>query len=227
MKQAVPQRVGSIGSPDASVHAGAPADAASEIALLERLRAGEEAAFEELTASAAGRMLSIARKMMPCDADAEEAVQDAFLAAFRAMDRFDGRAKLTTWLHQITVNACRMKLRAKRRRPERRIEDLLPTFLPDGHQTRPALPWRAADAPALESSELQSLVREKMQELPEQYRTVLILRDVEGLNTDEAATALGVTLDTIKTRLHRARQALKTLLDPYFIEQSQSPSSLR
>ncbi|MGH7243596.1 MAG: RNA polymerase sigma factor [Phycisphaerales bacterium] len=192
-------------------------EATSDSALLARLRAGEDAAFEELTALAAGRMLSLARRMMPSEADAEEAVQDAFLNAFRAIKTFDGRAKLTTWMHQITVNACLMKLRAKRRRPEKSIDGLLPEFVSDGHQKNPAGAWRAAESDNLDSAELRQIVRAKMEELPEQYRAVLILRDVEGLDTEETAAVLGVTLDTVKTRLHRARQALKTLMDPYFV----------
>ena len=90
-----------------------------DAALLARLRRKDEAAFDELVDAAAGRMLSVARKMMPTEADAEDAVQDAFLSAFKSLERFDGRSKLTTWLHQITVNACLMKLRSKRRRPEK------------------------------------------------------------------------------------------------------------
>jgi len=191
-------------------------EATRDATLLARLRAGENAAFEELTVLAAGRMLSIARRMMPNEADAEEAVQDAFLNAFRALPKFDGRAKLTTWLHQITVNACLMKLRAKRRRPERSIEDLLPAFVADGHQKNPAGAWSDEAPRNLESSEFREIVKLKLEELPEQYRAVLVLRDVEGLDTEETATVLGVTLDTVRTRLHRARQALKTLLDPYF-----------
>jgi len=191
-------------------------EAGRDAALLRRLRAGEDAAFDELTAIAAGRMLSIARRMMPNEADAEEAVQDACLNAFRALPKFDGRARLTTWLHQITVNACLMKLRARRRRPERSIEDLLPAFVADGHQKNPAGAWTDQSPRALETSELREIVKMKLEELPEQYRAVLILRDVEGLDTEETATVLNVTLDAVRTRLHRARQALKTLLDPYF-----------
>lgn len=213
MNQAAP-RVSDRDSPSVSADAIAPLD---ESDLISRLRAGEDAAFEELTALAAGRMLSIARRMMPCEADAEEAVQDAFLNAFRAIEHFDGRAKLTTWMHQITVNACLMKLRAKRRRPEKSIEAWLPAFHSDGHQKSPAGLWRTAPSDGVESSELRQLIRAKMDEIPEQYRTVLVLRDVEGLDTEEAASVLGVTLDTVKTRLHRARQALKALLDPYFV----------
>ncbi|MBX3379010.1 MAG: sigma-70 family RNA polymerase sigma factor [Phycisphaeraceae bacterium] len=189
-----------------------------ESEFLQRLRAGEERAFDELTDLAAGRMLAVARKMMPNEADAEEAVQDAFLNAFKGLSAFDGRSKLTTWLHQITVNACLMKMRSKRRRPETSIESLLPAFQADGHQVRPSERWVEVDRSTLESSEIKSLIRAKMEELPEQYRAILMLRDISGLDTEETAQTLGVTLDTVRTRLHRARQALKTLLDPYFEE---------
>lgn len=189
-----------------------------EAAMLARLRAKDEAAFDELVDAAAGRMLSVARKMMSTEADAEDAVQDAFLSAFKSLDRFDGRSKLTTWLHQITVNACLMKLRSKRRRPEKSMDALLPEFVADGHQKEPQKRWHAEGSGGIEQDEVRALVRSRIEELPEQYRVVLVLRDVEGLDTEETAAVLGVTLDTVRTRLHRARQALKTLLDPYFAE---------
>lgn len=189
-----------------------------EATMLARLKSKDEAAFDELVDAAAGRMLAVARKMMPTEADAEDAVQDAFLSAFKSLERFDGRSKLTTWLHQITVNACLMKLRSKRRRPEKSMDALLPEFVNDGHQKEPQKRWHTEASGGIEEKELHALVRSRIEELPEQYRVVLVLRDVEGLDTEETAAVLGVTLDTVRTRLHRARQALKTLLDPYFVE---------
>lgn len=183
--------------------------------LLARLRAGEEQAFDELVRIAAGRMLAVARQMLDREQDAQDAVQEAFLSAFRSLERFDGRSKLTTWLHRIVVNACLMRLRTQRRKPERPISDLLPRFLEDGHQETPCSPWSDAEASGLEQRELRHLVRAKIAELPEAYRVVLVLRDIEGVDTDATAKLLELTPAAVKTRLHRARQALRELLSPH------------
>ena len=190
----------------------------AEANLVARLKVGEDRAFDELVASAGGRMLAVARRMMGREEDAQDAVQDAFLSAFKSLDRFDGRAQLTTWLHRITVNACLMKLRSQRRRPEKTMDDLLPQFLEDGHQKTDSRPWKPIEESGIERSEVRDLVRAKIAELPESYRVVLMLRDIEELDTDETAQLLGMSTAAVKTRLHRARQALRTLLDPCFAE---------
>lgn len=184
--------------------------------LLDRLRTGDETAYREFVEANAGRMLSVARRMLRSDEDARDALQDAFLSAFRALPGFEGNARLSTWLHQIVVNACLMKLRTRRRKPETPIEDLLPRFYPDGHRIDPGPAWKADQAVDLESRETRLIVRACINRLPEQYRTVLLLRDIEGLSTGEAAEALETTPEAVKMRLHRARQALRTLLHPHF-----------
>ena len=191
---------------------------ASESRLLARVRAGEDAAFDELVLLAGGRMLAVARRMMVCEEDAQDCVQDAFLSAFRSLDRFDGRSQLTTWLHRITVNACLIKLRSQRRRggPERSIDEFLPTFLEDGHQAKNTPAWNRSASSGIETAEVREFVRAKIGELPEQYRVVLILRDIEELSTEQTAEALELTVNAVKTRLHRARQALRALLEPHF-----------
>lgn len=187
--------------------------------LLERLRAGDDEAFDLLVRTAGGRMLAVARRMLDREHDAQDAVQEAFLSAFRSLDRFDGRSMLTTWLHRITLNCCLMKIRSRRRKPERSIEDMLPQFLADGHQVRPTHSWKPEESSGIEQAELRDLVRSKVAELPEQYRVVLVLRDIEQMSTEATAEALGMTVSGVKTRLHRARQALRGLLDPFFQNQ--------
>lgn len=186
--------------------------------LLDSLRRGEDAAFAELMQAYGGRLLAVARRMLRSEEDARDAVQEAFLSAFRALDGFQGDARLSTWLHRITVNACLMRLRTRRRKPEEPIDDLLPTFLEDGHQAQPAAAWREAGDDALERRQTRELVRSCIDRLPEGYRTILVMRDVEELDTEETARLLGLTPSAVKTRLHRARQALRTLLDPHFRE---------
>lgn len=207
---------GSRSGADADADRGEPDDRL----LLERLRAGDERAFDELVRTAGGRMLALARRMLPREEDARDCVQEAFLHAFRSLDRFDGRSRLTTWLHRIAVNACLMRLRSQRRRPEQSLDALLPRFRGDGHQERDTTPWKPPQESGIEREEVRDLVRARIRELPEQYRVVLLLRDIEGLDTDETAAMLGTTAAAIKTRLHRARQALRSLLEPHFTEGS-------
>ncbi len=186
-----------------------------EAALLERLRAGEEAAFEELARAYGGRLLAVARRFLASEEDARDAVQDAFLSAFRSLDRFQGDSRVSTWLHRIVVNAALMKLRTRRRKPELPIEELLPGFLEDGHLARPAVEWEKTADVLTERKEIRGLVHESIQQLPESYRTVLLLRDIEELDTEQTARLVGISANAVKTRLHRARQALRGLLEPH------------
>ncbi len=192
--------------------AAAPPDDAT---LLSGLRAGDDAAYELLVRSHTPRMLAVARRFLRSEEDARDAVQDAFLSAFRSIDRFEGDSRVSTWLHRIVVNASLMKLRTRRRKPERSIEDLMPGFLEDGHLEQPASEWGKLPEDAAAQRELRELLLAKIHELPEGHRTVLMLRDIEELDTDETAKALDLTSGAVKTRLHRARIALRGLLEPH------------
>jgi len=193
------------------------ADAArnSELILLARLRQQDEVACEELVRSQSGRLLSVARRILRNEEDARDAVQEGFMSAFRALPDFNGQSRLSTWLHRIVVNAALMKIRTRTRRPEKPIDDLLPRFLDDGHHAEPTSDWMSANE-LIEQRETRERVRAAIDQLPESYRTVLVLRDIEELDTSETACALGLTPNTVKIRLHRARQALARLLEPTF-----------
>jgi RNA polymerase sigma-70 factor (ECF subfamily) len=186
-----------------------------ELSLLAALRAGDETAFERVVRLYSPRLLAVARRILRNEEDARDAVQDAFLSAFKSLESFSGQSRLSTWLHRIGVNAALMKIRSKQRKPERPISDLLPRFLEDGHPAEPAVPWEPAEK-ILERQETKALVRRSIDELPESYRTVLLLRDIEELDTEQTADLMGVSSGVVKTRLHRARQALRTLLDAHF-----------
>ena len=173
-------------------------------------------AFEELVRRYSGRLLRAARRVLDSEEDARDALQDAFVAAFRALDDFEATARLSTWLHRIVINASLMKLRTRRRHPEEPIEPLLPLFAEDGHHAAAAAAWDEGADSAVQRAETRAMVREAIQRLPETYRTVLLMRDIEDVDTPETARLLGVTTGVVKTRLHRARQALRTLLDAQF-----------
>lgn len=166
-------------------------------------------AFENIIRSHGGRLLATARRILGPDEDAaRDAVQDAFLSAHRSLSRFRADASLSTWLHRIVVNAALMRRRSRQRRRETSIEDLLPTFSDDGrHAATTPSPERV-----LEQAQLRGAVRACIDRLPDTYRTIILLRDIEDLTTEEAARALGISTNAVKVRLHRARQALLTLI---------------
>ena len=184
--------------------------------LLAQMRIGNEAAFAEFVRLHSGRMLAVARRILRDDEAAADAVQEGFLSAFQSLDRFAGQSSIATWLHRIVVNTSLNKLRSRARRPEILIDDLLPKFDQTGHHVEPVNRWSEAPDEPLQREELREQIREAIDRLPEDYRIVVLLRDIEGLDTDQSAELLQVTTAVIKTRLHRARLALRKLLEPLF-----------
>jgi RNA polymerase sigma-70 factor (ECF subfamily) len=188
--------------------------ASEDAALLARIRAGDEDACATLVRRHGGRMFAVARRLLRSEDDSADAVQDAFLSAFRSLGEFAGGAALGTWLHRIVVNACLSKLRARTRRPEVPIDEFLPPFDETAHHDRPVRSWQEQALTRLTRAETRAQVRACIDRLPESYREVLLLRDIDEFDTDQTAQLLGVTPGAVKTRLHRARQALRTLLEP-------------
>jgi RNA polymerase sigma-70 factor, ECF subfamily len=185
----------------------------SEEERLAALQAGRPGSFEDLVRRETGPMLAVARRILHSEADARDAVQDAFRSAFEGIARFEQRAKISTWLHRIVLNAALMRLRSGRRRPERPIEDLLPAFDETGAWSSSPSWHSSAIETELDAQRTRALVRACIRRLPETSRTVLLLRDIEDLDTDETAAMLGVSPNAVKVRLHRARQALRTLIE--------------
>ena len=181
-------------------------------ALLAALRAGHEWAFETMVRLYGGRLLAVARRFTRNDADAQDVLQSAYLSAFRALSDFEGACQLSTWLHRIVVNTALMTLRSRRRKPEESIDVLLPAFQEDGHHVEQFSEWSAPADQLMERKETRATVRACIEQLPENYRAVLVLRDIEELSTQEVAEMLTMTPTAVKVRLHRARQALSTLL---------------
>ncbi len=182
------------------------------------LAIGDEQAVSRFVAEHAPRLLQVARRLLACEEDARDAVQDAFTAAVRSIDSFDGQSQLSTWLHRIVVNAALMRLRARQRRPEVSIESLLPEFYDDGHRVEPRRAWAATASELLERRETRQLLERLLAEIPDEDRTVLVLRDIEGLDTRQTAEHLATSEGAVKTRLHRARAAMRTLLEQAMLE---------
>ena len=191
-------------------------DAASETVLVERLREGDASALEALMERYASRVFRVARGIARTDADAEEVVQDVFLALARKIDSFEGRAQLSTWIYRVATNAALLKRRGKRVQLEVSLEEHLPTFKEDGHRDGPRdyllADWSRTPEAELLDGEARTVLARAIDQLSDTYRAVLILRDVEELSNEETARILGESVGSVKSRLHRARMALREQL---------------
>ncbi len=197
-----------------------------EQALLAGLRAGSDDAFDTLVRTTSARLLAVARRIVGSEEDARDVLQEAYTSAFKALGRFEGQAKLSTWLHRIVVNTALMRLRTRKRKPEEPIDPLLPAFKDDGHRAQGAVAWADGADVALERAETRAFVRAQIDKLPDTYRTVLLLRDIEELSTSEVASMLSTSENAVKIRLHRARQALRALLDERFGQTASDPQGV-
>ena len=195
--------------------------------LVTRLRAGDETAYELMVRTYGGRLLAVARGLLRHDEDAQDCLQSAYISAFKGLRTFKGDCQLSTWLHRIVVNTALMKLRTRRRKPEESIEPLLPTYLEDGHHAEDFGEWAVQADRLLEEKETRSIVRAAIAELPESYRTVLILRDIEERSTEDVATQLACSSNAVKIRLHRARQALGTVLRTQSLRNSAATAGIQ
>jgi len=164
----------------------------------------------------ASRVFRVARGIARTDADAEEVVQDVFLALARKIGSFEGRAQLSTWIYRVATNAALLKRRGKRVQVEVSLEEHLPSFKEDGHRDGPRdyvlAEWSRTPEAELLDGEARTVLARAIDQLPDTYRAVLILRDVEELSNEETARILGESVGSIKSRLHRARMALREQL---------------
>ena len=183
---------------------------------LEAVLAGDRAAFEQLVRHESPRLFRVIIRIVRDDDEARSVMQETFLQAFQRLSTFRREAKLTTWLYAIGINLARASLRKTRRYAtleEADIERLQPPFT-KGMYARTYDAWNPQKL--AERSERQRLVRRAIDQLPEAYRLVIVLRDLEQLSTAEAARMLKISEGALRVRLHRARQALRALLETHF-----------
>ena len=186
----------------------------NEDALLAALEAGDNEAFSHLVRTYGPRMLATARRLLRDKEAAQEALQDAFLSVHRSISRFERRSSLATWLQRIVTNAALMKLRSKGRLQECAFDDVLPKFDDLGYLIGPCTMTDESVDQLMERAAVRKLVRESIDRLPDGHRTILLLRDIEGFATAEVAEFLEISTNAAKVRLHRARLALRKLLEP-------------
>jgi RNA polymerase sigma-70 factor (ECF subfamily) len=189
----------------------APATQVDDAALVQRVLAGEATSFELLMRRYNQRLYRVARSMLRDSAEAEDALQDAWLSAFQAMGNFRGEASLATWLSRVVVNQCLARLRRQARR-----DNIVPMVSMGGPEDEEyaAMPTTETDTPdkALVRSELRAVLERKLDELPEAFRTVFVLRCVEELSVEETARCLDIPEATVRSRHFRARSMLRESL---------------
>ncbi len=188
------------------------ADGRDEAQMIASILAGNSHEFHDLIRPYERSVYIMALSLLHNEADAEDAAQETFLKAFRSLARFRGDAKFSTWLISIALNEARSRLRSRK---NVKIDSL--DEAPDGPgHVSPALlrDWREIPSEALERQEVRLLLQDAVTDLPPIYRDVFMLRDIEELSVNESAEALGITVASVKVRLHRARLMLQKKLAP-------------
>jgi RNA polymerase sigma-70 factor (ECF subfamily) len=184
--------------------------------LVESLRREEPEAAERLVERYGDRAYRLAMRITGLNEDAEEAAQDALWTAARKIQMFKGESAFGSWLYRITANAAYQKLRTRRQKSsEIALEDVLPSLDGDGHHFEPMDDWsNRVDERALQG-ELRQVLTEAIDALPPDYRTALVLHDVEGVSNPDIAEALGISLPAVKSRVHRSRLFVRKRLSEY------------
>lgn len=187
-----------------------------DLSLIEKINAGDYQAFEALVNRYEGKVYRLAIRMLRNPEDAQDALQETFLQVYRGLKTFEGRSNFSTWLFRLATNVCLMKIRHRETEPSAMLplEDYLPQHeegkFPSIHE------WPEKPEEILLTKESREKMMEALGKLPAEYRAVFILRDIEGFSNQEAGEALGISVAAVKSRLHRARIALRGMLAEYF-----------
>jgi RNA polymerase sigma-70 factor (ECF subfamily) len=183
--------------------------AEDESALIERLKTGDQEAFEAIFNLYSPKLYNVAQRILGELADTEEVIQDVFWTVYRKAETFRGAAQFSTWLYRLTVNAALGKLRSRKSR-EIDYDEFLPKFKDDGHHlVRPVVDWSDSLEEKYAKREMQQLLTNALEQLKPVDRSIVVLSDVEGLSDREIAAALDLTVPAVKTRIHRARLFLR------------------
>jgi RNA polymerase sigma-70 factor (ECF subfamily) len=185
-----------------------------DVALVERVRGGDVGAYDALVRKYERQVFRIAQHITQNREDAEDVTQDAFLKAYEKLEQFQGNSKFYTWLVRIAVNESLMRLRKRRTGKMVSIDEDVETE--EGSVPRDLADWAPNPEQNYNQAELAEILRKTIQGLPPGFRIVFVLRDVEGLSTEETAETLGLSVPAVKSRLLRARLQLRERLSRYF-----------
>lgn len=187
----------------------------SDSQLIEEFKRGNQPSFEELIGRYAGKAFSLALRLTRNQEDAEEVLQDVFVTVARKITNFEGKSSFSSWLYRVTVNASLMKLRKRKQDQSVLIEDVQP-------QVQEAVILRSVEHSATESeasrAQVAGAIEEAIRRLPDEYRPVFVLRDVDGLTSGEVSKILNLTIPAVKSRLHRSRMMLRRRLQRFHSE---------
>jgi RNA polymerase sigma-70 factor (ECF subfamily) len=186
-----------------------PASAEGELALVARAKAGDRDSFEELVRRHADRLYAVVLRFVADGEEAQEVTQESFLRAWRSIARFEGRSRFFTWLYRIGINEAKRRAARRPPAPVASLEDEPVPEAPD---------WSEAPETRSEQHDLRRVLERAIRSLPVEYRAPIVLRDVEGLSTREAAEVMELGEAAFKSRLHRARLAVRRAVDEYFLE---------
>lgn len=195
----------------ASVH-----ENSNESLLIERMQAGDRQAFDVIFSRYVNQVYRQAVKLMGNEADAEEIVQEVFLTVYQKAKTFRGKSAFSTWLYRVTVNTAVSRLRRQKKCENVDIEEYLPRFREDGHHlVRPVVDWSTGIDERLADEQFQATVRNAIDQLPPVDKAIL-LSDLDGFSNQEIGDALGLSVQAVKARLHRARLILRGKLAVHF-----------
>jgi RNA polymerase sigma-70 factor (ECF subfamily) len=188
----------------------------SDLDLIEEFRKGDQCSFEELLSRYSNKVFSLASRLTRNTEDAEEVLQDVFVTVHRKIASFEGKSSFSSWLYRVTVNAAFMKLRKRRQDLSVPLEDVIQQ--PHAVAALKSPETAFVDAQSIRNQMLEAL-ESAIRKLPDDYRPVFILRDVDGLTSREVSKILDLTVPAVKSRLHRSRLMLRRRLTRFFDEQ--------
>jgi RNA polymerase sigma-70 factor, ECF subfamily len=195
---------------------------AEEEILAQKLIKGDIEAFDRFVEIYQKKIYALAYNMTHNQMDAQDVTQEVFLTIFRKAHTFQGKSAFSSWVYRVALNAVYMKLRSKKKDQSISVEDAFPSFNGAGYHQEVIRDWSENAESLMFSNETKNVIQTAVDQLPEKEKIAFLLRDVEGLSTEEAAEALDLSISAVKSRLHRARLILRKKLSGYF-EEKQIP----